>query len=123
MENASKALIIAGAILIAILLISAGIMVLNSTKGVMDEGKKASKIIEVEQYNSHFKRYCGEKVLGSNVIELRNFIQSYNSANEQDVILDNSVGTINPRMYYKVSVPSDGYDNGYIIKIKIEEPT
>ena len=34
MENASKALIIAGAILISILLISVGIMVMNSTDEV-----------------------------------------------------------------------------------------
>ena len=120
MENASKALIIAGAILISILLISAGIMVLNSTQGVIDEGKNSSKIIEIEEYNSRFTRYCGNKVLGANVIELQNFINSYNAANDPDVTLENSVGTLNPRKYYNVSVPSDGYNNGYIMKIKIE---
>ncbi len=41
MENASKALIIAGAILIAILLISVGILILNSISGVTDSAKKA----------------------------------------------------------------------------------
>ena len=37
MENASKALIIAGAILIAILLISVGILVMNSVNKPIDE--------------------------------------------------------------------------------------
>ena len=38
MENASKALIIAGAILISILLISIGIMLINSGREVTDTG-------------------------------------------------------------------------------------
>ena len=45
MENASKALIIAGAILISILLISVGILVFNSTKGVTDNAEKAGDVM------------------------------------------------------------------------------
>lgn len=37
MENASKALIIAGAILISILLISLGIIMFNASKGTTDQ--------------------------------------------------------------------------------------
>lgn len=36
MENASKALIIAGSVLIAILLISVGLVIVNKTKPVSD---------------------------------------------------------------------------------------
>ena len=45
MENASKALIIAGAILISILLISVGILVFNSTKGVTDNAGNAGDVM------------------------------------------------------------------------------
>ena len=38
MENASKALLIAGAILIVILLIAVGMMVYNGAKGSIDKG-------------------------------------------------------------------------------------
>lgn len=45
MENASKALIIAGAILISILLISVGILVFNSTSGVTDNAGKTGDVM------------------------------------------------------------------------------
>ena len=43
MENASKALIIAGAILIAILLISIGILIVNSNKGMVSSANEVSE--------------------------------------------------------------------------------
>ena len=46
MENASKALIIAGAILIAILLISLGILVFKASSGTTDQAKNTTKAME-----------------------------------------------------------------------------
>lgn len=46
MENASKALIIAGAILISILLISLGIIMFNSSKGTTDQAKETSNVMQ-----------------------------------------------------------------------------
>lgn len=46
MENASKALIIAGAILISILLISLGIIMFNSSKGTTDQAANTSSAME-----------------------------------------------------------------------------
>ena len=46
MENASKALIIAGAILIAILLISLGIIMFNSSKGTTDQATGTANAME-----------------------------------------------------------------------------
>ena len=46
MENASKALIIAGAILIAILLISLGIIMFNSSSGTTDQAENTSAAME-----------------------------------------------------------------------------
>ena len=59
MENASKALIIAGAILLAILLISLGIMIYNQAQEVvtgsgMDEAAKTA-------FNSKFLKYEGKQ--------------------------------------------------------------
>ena len=47
MENASKALIIAGAILISILLISVGILVFNSTRGFTDNAGATDDAMEL----------------------------------------------------------------------------
>ena len=45
MENASKALIIAGAILVSILLISVGVIIINSTGKMTDQvGTSADKM-------------------------------------------------------------------------------
>lgn len=46
MENASKALIIAGAILISILLISLGIIMFNSSKGTTDQASNTAGAME-----------------------------------------------------------------------------
>ena len=45
MENASKALIIAGTILISILIISVGILIFNSSKGIADDASQAGGTI------------------------------------------------------------------------------
>lgn len=46
MENASKALIIAGAILISILLISLGIIMFNASKGTTDQANRTANAME-----------------------------------------------------------------------------
>ncbi len=120
MENASKALIMAGAILIAILLISAGLIVLNSTKGVTEQSGKAAKAVEIETFNSQFTKYCGDRVLGSKVKDLINFVNSYKSANNNtniEVICD--ISPIIPSNYYKVDVTAR--DNGYVTQITVFE--
>lgn len=119
MENASKALIMAGAILIAILLISAGLIILNSTKGVTEQGGRAAKTLEVETFNSQFTKYCGDRVLGSKVKDLQNFVNSYKSANTEANINVIGITTIIPNKYYKVE--DTGYDKGYITQITVSE--
>lgn len=59
MENASKALIIAGAILLAILIISLGIMVYNNAKSTV--GSQNLDKQEVEAFNSEWENYVGDR--------------------------------------------------------------
>ena len=54
MENASKALIIAGAILISILLISLGIVIYNSAKDAASTDQMDD--FQVSAFNSKFKK-------------------------------------------------------------------
>lgn len=75
MENASKALIIAGAILLAILIISLGIMVLNQGKDIIG-GSGMSKA-QIQAFNSTFTQYEGSKK-GS---EVRSLIQEVIASN------------------------------------------
>ncbi len=78
MENASKALIIAGAILLSILLISLGIMVFNQAQDSI--GKGGMSKAQVSTFNSNFTKYEGTKT-GSDV---KSLIQEVNASNIQD---------------------------------------
>ena len=57
MENASKALIIAGAILLAILLISLAIVVYNQARGTIDDANIDAEAVQT--FNSKFDAYLG----------------------------------------------------------------
>ena len=67
MENASKALIIAGAILLSILIIALGIYVFNMAKSATSDN--ALSDVEKQQFNEPLKDYEGSK-MGTMVISL-----------------------------------------------------
>ena len=67
MENASKALIIAGAILIAIVLITLGVVILQQGNSTTGAGETALNSREIESFNSQFQQYEGESVSGTRV--------------------------------------------------------
>lgn len=79
MENASKALIIAGSVLIAILVISLGLLIFKSTSGTTDQTQELGKTLEVQQFNSQFLKYCGDSVKGSQVRTLCEVIIAHNA--------------------------------------------
>lgn len=82
MENASKALIIAGSVLIAILVISLGLLIFKSTSGTTDQTQELEKTLEVQQFNSQFLKYCGDSVKGSQVRTLCEVIIAHNANSE-----------------------------------------
>ena len=59
MENASKALIIAGAILLAILLISLGIMIFNQAQDTVTNSGMSEA--EITAFNNKFLKYEGKQ--------------------------------------------------------------
>lgn len=79
MENASKALIIAGAILLAILIISLGIMIFTQAQDTI--GNSGMSKAEIQSFNSQFTKYEGDKK-GS---EVKAMIQEVNTSNAADV--------------------------------------
>ena len=78
MENASKALIIAGAILLAILLITLGILVYNQAAGVINSN--AMSEVEQQQFNQKFTQYEGTQT----GVTLRSIAQTVLSNNISD---------------------------------------
>lgn len=80
MENATKALLIAAAVLIAILLISLGVGVFNTASEQM--GNADLSEYEVQSFNNKFKQYEGESVTGAEVNALLTTVFTHN--NSQD---------------------------------------
>ena len=80
MENASKALIIAGAILISILLISIGIILINSGRDITSTGASQMQSQKISAFNNKFLAYEGKKK-GS---EISGLIGEVNASNASD---------------------------------------
>lgn len=76
MENASKALIIAGAILLSILLISLGIMIFSQAQDTVNNSGMSQA--EVSSFNNKFLKYEGTRK-GSEVKSLINEVISSNA--------------------------------------------
>lgn len=134
MENASKALIIAGAILISILLISIAIILINSGSDVAEAGTSSMASQKIQTFNSQFTAYEGRKK-GS---EIRGLFNAVNSSNAVDathqVTIDNASGCVTSvsglvssktydvtLTYCPSTVPSSvTSEPGYVYKISIK---
>lgn len=81
MENATKALLIAAAVLIAIVLIAMGIKLLSSTQGAMNQSGEVSSDLEASIFNAKFEAYEGKAVKGSQVKQLARKVIQNNEAN------------------------------------------
>ena len=132
MENASKALIIAGAILLAILIISLGIMIYNQASGVVDSN--AMDEVAVTSFNEKFRQYEGENIRGANIKALINSIAQNNLSNQGDTskqvelvfdgatkgkITSSSGITVQTGKSYTVTCDTDG-ESGYIYKVTVQ---
>ncbi len=76
MENATKALLIAAAILIAIVLISIGVYVLNIGQQSVQNADMTEQ--EIATFNAKFNGYQGANVMGSKVNALIQTVASNN---------------------------------------------
>lgn len=80
MENASKALIIAGAILLAILLISLGLIVFRNASGTINNANLNKE--EIQAFNYQFEKYIGENKSGTEVRALLQLVAANNNAED-----------------------------------------
>ena len=85
MENASKALIIAGAILLSILIIGLGMAIYQQASGAIGNANMDQQ--KIQAYNSEFASYEGTKS-GTQVRALLDIIRSHNLANTDDPSLN-----------------------------------
>ena len=84
MENASKALIIAGAILLSIFIIGLVMFIYQQAAGAMEGVNMNSQ--EVQAYNSQFLNYEGQRN-GASVRALCDLVRNHNNSNANDTSL------------------------------------
>ena len=140
MENASKALIIAGAILLSILIIGLGMFIYQQAAGAMNGANLDPQ--KVSAYNSEFENYEGTRS-GTQVRALLDAVRAHNNANTDDpslniVVMNSSAATTTtaPTAVVTASAVNDikktinagktytvdfGYDanSGYIVAVGI----
>lgn len=83
MENATKALLIAGSILVVILLIAFAMRILNPAADTIDSSKTAMETTDMATFNSKFTQYAGSNKSAAQVKALANVVIANNATNEQ----------------------------------------
>lgn len=111
MENASKALIMAGGILIALLVIGALLLMFNQISTYQQSQTGNEKNMQLSKFNMDFERYLDDKgISGADIVTLANKIVDYNSkegtANEAENSVDYSIKMT-------LTVNMDGFKNKY----------
>ena len=84
MENASKALIIAGSMIIALIVISLLVFFFNNLKSLVGVQQGVTRTEQVAEYNKSYEAYA-RNVYGSELLSIANKINDYNvrQADEQ----------------------------------------
>ena len=100
MENASKALIIAGAILLSILIIAIGMYIYNSSQNSINEAGSQISAQEVQSFNQTWEMYEGIQS-GANVRALISKMASNANANKTE-------NTRLPDLYYEATSSGAG---------------
>lgn len=78
MENASKALIIAGSVLIALLVISLLVVFYNNIKNLMEAEHTQDITEQIAEYNKKYDVYYRNNLYGSEILSICNKVYDYN---------------------------------------------
>lgn len=135
MENATKALIIAGSVLIVIVLISVGVSILSSTRGLENNTQETADVMETNSFNSRFTGYVGQNLSGSQIKSLCSTVIASNAKNtahpvilsdgttSSDKASDISIIAGGIRANARYNVSSTYNDAGYIMQLTISSGT
>ena len=118
MENATKALLMAGGVLIAIIIISVLVITLQKTGNVSKSYDETVQTEEITKFNSNFTKYLGQKFTIHEAITITNFANSNGlkiNGGKTTSDIDQS-----DALEKKYSITINNYDdNGYIKEITI----
>ena len=130
MDNASKALIMAGAILISIAIVGVGVYIFSSTSTIGNTAGQQIDATQAQMTNSTLRQYAGTRVKGSQVEEFREYIKVLNTNKTLPIdITYSGEGTtgyigasdaVTPSAFYKVTL-GDSNGDSYYDKVEIKK--
>ena len=119
MENATKALLIAAAVLIVIVLIALGVALLNSGSDVTGQARSVSESTSVQTFNAQFSAYLGERQTAASVRSLDIAVKASNKSNADQVTLTGATNPVDGH-FYKVVADYTG-EGGRIKSITVTD--
>ena len=127
MENASKAIIIAGSILITVIIISLLAIVLGGIGDLQAEEEKSFSIEQLEKYNRKFNTF-DRSLYGSELLSLANLIDDYNNRilyaeNETGTFYEENKFTVYVTLYKDVIAAYDDSGNMLYEGLKAKKNT
>ena len=130
MENASKALLIAGGILIAILIVTVAVYLFENYGSIGKSYDQTLQTTEIQKFNENFTRYEGrEDVTIQEIVTLYNYVEEYKEKTGAEITisgigeldLDNPAEAITNNQGELFSVTINNYDTlGRVNQIKIQ---
>jgi hypothetical protein len=120
MDNASKALIMAGAILLAVAIVGLGMFLFGQARGVVDLSIGQIDALGVTGVNNKLLQYEGRNVRGSEIKELIQWIEAVNirDAMPEDITGFPDASTIINTRTYTVTCDTDDA-TGYVNEVTI----
>lgn len=97
MENATKALLIAAAVLIAIIIISLGVYVVSLAQNQMQGAESGLNDVEINSFNATYNSYAGTSISGTKVKALVDTVFNHNlteTDNSRKIQLVDGSGTV-----------------------------
>lgn len=80
MENVSKALIIAGGILLSVMILSLLVMFWGQVSGYFEKQHNSKMIEQDTEFNAKFENYNGQTIRGNEIISIMNKVVNYNTS-------------------------------------------
>ena len=120
MENATKALLIAGSVLIAILLIALGLRIFNTTSNTTADSQAAMDTTSVMTFNSQFTGYLEKQLTATQANTLAQKIIASNASNKSHQVAFGGKSTSADIIEYAEGGKQYTYETntaGYIINI------
>lgn len=108
MENASKALVMAGSVLIALMIIGALLLMFNNLSNYQDVGVEETRNAQVVAFNNQFETHNRKNVRGSDLYSLLNRVVDYNRRKSTEGTGENDEGASLAYEPMKITFDLDG---------------